>query len=141
MIARAFRLGFCLILAALMPSLVQAQAPAASIPGAVTMYAPSTVNIRAGAGKNYPIIGKVIAGHAVQVVLAPPSTHAWYQLTTGGFVSARLLAPAVPAPVAPTPQPGGVVVQPAPVVVEPAPVYVAPYYYGPHHPYYRHYPY
>ena len=58
-----------------------------------TLYAVRDINIRSGAGTQYSVIGKVPAGHAVQVTGGVPGNPHWVQLATGGFTAASLLSP------------------------------------------------
>jgi hypothetical protein len=53
------------------------------------MYAIKSANIRQEPNPHSPIIGKVAAGQPIQAV--PLAGGHWYQLATGGFVSASLL--------------------------------------------------
>ena len=95
-------IGTALLLGSALPALAQAplpwqnQPPAVQEPirtsvPAITMYAIKSANIRDGAGPHAPVIGKVAAGQAIQVV--PVVGGRWYQLTSGGFVGASLLSP------------------------------------------------
>ncbi len=99
---------------------VTAPGPAGLPPGAAqapTMYAAKSANIRAGAGKAYSVIGKLHVNDAVQIVGPVPGNPSWYQLASGGFVSATTLSP---TPVA--------IVRRAPVVVQNVPPPSAAYY-------------
>ena len=81
----------------------------APVAGQQVLYAVKTVNIRAGAGRQYNAIGKVPAGQGVAVVGQVPG--GWYQLASGGFVSASVLSP-TPVVVVHHPHPHPLVVPP-----------------------------
>jgi hypothetical protein len=55
----------------------------------ITMYAIKSAHIRQAPDPHSPVIGKVAAGQPLQAV--PLAGGRWYQLATGGFVSASLL--------------------------------------------------
>ena len=62
------------------------------------MYAIKSANIRAGAGTGYNVIGKTKINDQLQIAgFVPPQPGkngpGWYQLATGGFVSAKIVSP------------------------------------------------
>ena len=102
--------GACLIMAAACPAGAQtlpwnnpgeqsqpapiagAQIPVTA-PGQQTMYPVKSANIRAGAGTTYNVIGKVPQGQPVAVLGPVPGNPGWFQLASGGYVSASVLSP------------------------------------------------
>ncbi len=77
----------------LTPAPVQAPLPPGQLQNSPpqAMYPLRTANIRAGAGTGYTVIGKVAVGQPVQVVGELPN--GWFQLASGGYVSASVLSP------------------------------------------------
>ena len=100
-----------------------AEAPAAPVAPVVSIgtgSANTSANLRGGPGTNFPVVGGTQTGQALTIV-AKNDAGDWYQLDTGQWIAAFLVAnltgdiavPAQPAPVqaeaaptvAPTPQP------------------------------------
>ena len=63
-----------------------------------TVYATTDANIRAGAGKDYNVIGRLSAGQPVQIAGAVPGNPDWLQVASGGFVAQSVTSP-TPVPV------------------------------------------